>query len=116
MENKHSLCPLCGGEPKRFQSLFRLGVYSYGCPDCEFTTFWGAGLEWSAWEALVSKFPPISRLQLGDELMICNGDIITVEWISPEKDYFYNTESSTSWDSSDVLLWPWELKEKGGEQ
>jgi hypothetical protein len=116
MENKHSLCPLCGGEPQRFESLFTSKLYSFGCPKCGFTTFWGAGLEWDAWEVLVSKFQPISRIRVGDTLMDKSGLTITVSWVSPYKDFFNEVDRGRILDSADVGLWPWEFEEEGGEQ
>nr|DAU76260.1 MAG TPA: zinc-ribbon domain protein [Caudoviricetes sp.] len=116
MENKHSLCPLCGGEPKRFESPFQSELYAYGCPECEFITFWGVRLHWLAWEALVSKFPPIMRIEIGDILELCNGDLVTVSDINEERDHF-KTKGGNVWlNSSVVRTWPWELEVKGGDQ
>ncbi len=115
MENKHSLCPLCGGEPKRFESPFQSELYAYGCPKCEFTTFWGVRLHWFAWEALVSKFPPISRIRVGDTLRDRSGLTVTVSWVSPYKDFFNDVDRERVMDSADVSMWPWELEQEEDE-
>lgn len=116
MKNKHSLCPLCGGEPDRFLSVLMRGVYSYGCPDCGLTTLWGAGLDWSAWEELVSKFPPVLRLREGDTVQLCNSDIVTVSEVDTKMCCF-NTMGGNVWlGGQTVLKWPWEFEQEGGEQ
>lgn len=115
---KHSLCPLCGGEPKRFESPFQSELYAYGCPKCEFTTFWGVRLHWLAWEALVSKFPPIMRVQIGERVKVDSyGEtLFTIESKDIKNFKLYFKETDIDFPdcccAEDISEWPWELDGK----
>ena len=117
---KNLKCPLCGGSFELFEE--GANIYLYQCLDCPLASsvsYTEKGALENAKE-LISKFPPIMRIHQGDNLKLdFEDDILTVIGKDTDRCKIYledckgNTEIATP---DDVEEWPWELKQKGGQQ
>lgn len=130
-------CPLCGGTPEYILEEGD-GICEYaGCPKCGLyvAPSWGdwncspnEEATWQRWRDLVSKFPPVARLKIGDAVSYqpnyrryeCTGKItkietvLTIERIDSHGDPVPDGEDGTFTD--DVTVWPWEFKQEGGAE
>ncbi|MCC8040752.1 hypothetical protein [Akkermansia sp.] len=114
-------CPLCGRSLQFFPDLHEIAMGRIGCPNCDWTTL--LGFEETVWEEaekIVSKFPPIMRVNVGDKLTYFGTrDFVTVvrkdtksceiQIETPEGELYII-------EPKDVHKWPWELERKGGEE
>lgn len=117
---KNLKCPLCGGSFELFEE--GANIYLYQCLDCPLASsvsYTEKGALENAKE-LISKFPPIMRIHQGDNLKLdFEDDILTVIGKDTDRCKIYledckgNTEIATP---DDVEEWPWELKQKGGDE
>lgn len=109
-------CPLCGGSFELFDE--GISTYLYQCLDCplasEVSCTEDGALENA--EELVSKFPPIMRVQKGDKIIYFNnmyhrqgGVVMGVDFTTMR---ILLEDGSTP--SEMVVKWPWELEQKGG--
>ncbi|WP_297405252.1 hypothetical protein [uncultured Akkermansia sp.] len=126
-------CPLCGKILDLNDFLYHkehMGygcheyetAYFYECPDCQLSTEWATtpeeALKYA--ENLISKFPPFMRVHQGNNLKLdFNDDILTVIGKDTDRGKLYlencrgDVEIATP---DDVDQWPWELKQKGGDE
>lgn len=137
-------CPLCGGKPEYIEFECEDGEYDLIQCNCGLCTPAGSypnGEEncWKDWEKLVSKFPPIMRVQERDIIEyeeMCDGDIlngrVTLKTVSSRgetmlqvviidedgNDYldFNGKPEIDTIYSFQIRKWPWELEQKGGEE
>ncbi|MEZ3488445.1 hypothetical protein [Akkermansia muciniphila] len=130
---KKLLCPLCGEMPKFVtKDIDEIEVCQILC-ECGLATevneYWllpkGDPEEdelraWKNWKKLVSKFPPFLRVHQGDNLKLdFEDDILTVIGKDTDRGKLYlencrgDVEIATP---DDVDQWPWELKQKGGDE
>lgn len=107
-------CPICGSE-RTFLDIIPQG-YQYLCTQCglcalrQFTPQEAA----EAWNELVSKFPPVMRVQKGDKIIYFNnlyhrqgGVVMGVDFTTMR---ILLEDGSTPPDM--VVKWPWELEQK----
>lgn len=118
-------CPLCGTPLKAIRGYDVQGVttdWVAGCYNCFFQSshFWKtkkACIE--DMDRLVSLFPPILRVQVGDMLevyafsehlkvLLVNNETCRIQIEDPKGDKYII-------DPTDVCKWPWELEQKGGK-
>jgi hypothetical protein len=113
-------CPICGSK-RTFLDIIPQG-YQYICTQCglcalrQFTPQEAA----EAWNELVSKFPPIMRLQIGDELVVNESNsgyhyFRVTEIYRNESTFFgicLKTNELEQFKYEDVSEWPWELEQK----
>ena len=109
-------CPLCGVSLQFFPDLHEIAMGRIGCPNCDWTTL--LGFEETVWEEaekIISKFPPIIRLKPGDKIMIGIEHLIA-EVVSADltQSKIYTLDGYAY--LCDVVKWPWELEQKGGQQ
>lgn len=118
-------CPLCGETPE---------YIGFGCGDgesdliqcnCGLCTPAGSypnGEEncWKDWEKLISKFPPIMRVKVGDKVEVLetgNKSLISeVRQVRVKQGVIAVIGSRRLYNTIDVFRWPWELERKGGEE
>lgn len=122
-------CPLCGGTPEYILEEGD-GICEYaGCPKCGLyvAPSWGdwncspnEEATWQRWRDLVFKFPPIMRVNQGDNVLVwLSDDIHTVLGVDLEagkihlQDVYGDAESCYP---NGIKKWPWEIKKKGGKQ
>ena len=72
---------------------------------------------WKDWEKLVSKFPPIMRVQEGDLIAVHTGNAIKIQKIKAinKENFLLQTSIGIVYIDA-VLKWPWELEQKGEQQ
>ena len=106
-------CPLCG-------SLLKLDFScKYICPNCELAAKSGITKEEALKRAekLISQFPPIMRVSPGDKLKFFNHQmrqkIASIEKVNLKDGWIKTNKGFARPD--DVILWPWELKQEGGD-
>lgn len=119
---KNLKCPLCGNEMQlrsdEVCSGYYIQLYYYECIGCPLAT---TPVD-SAQEAekqikdLISKFPPVMRVQKGDKIIYFNnmyhrqgGVVMGVDFTTMR---ILLEDGSTPPDM--VVKWPWELEQKGG--
>lgn len=108
-------CPLCGGSFELFEE--GANIYLYQCLDCPLASsvsYTEKGALENAKE-LISKFPPIMRLNQGDKLKFFNHQmrqkIASIEKVNLKAGWIKTNKGFARPD--DVILWPWELKQEG---
>lgn len=127
MKIKDIKCPVCG-------SFFELDIslsyydhhdvnfkdaYRYVCNDCALTSDWGRDKEEAENELrnLIAKFPPIMRLNQGDNVLIWpSDDIYTVLGMDLEAGKIHLQDVHGNADSyypTNIKKWPWEFKREG---
>lgn len=123
-------CPLCGNEITLKYALNTFFArehyndkYYCGCSECEWGVTMAKGtpeLAWKDVEKFLAKFPPIMRLNQGDNVLVwLTDDIHTVLGVDLEsgkihlQDVYGDAESCYP---SGIKKWPWELEQKGGGQ
>jgi len=122
---KELKCPLCGKELVLQKLLTEVEDKYFcraACPRCYWLTAIGRTSEKRSWqdaEEFISKFPPIIRVQKGDNLKLnFSDDIFTVIGRDINlcklylEDCFGNIEPVTP---DKVGEWPWEIDQKGGD-
>ena len=113
-------CPLCGGSFELFEE--GANIYLYQCLDCPLASsvsYTEKGALENAKE-LISKFPPIMRLNVGDNLTYFGtSDFVTVVRKDMEScEIQIETPEGELYiiEPKDVHKWPWELEQKGCRQ
>lgn len=117
-------CPLCGGKAKYFIDDGDGYCEHVGCVECGLYAKanwgeWGGSpneeIMWQRWCDLVFKFPPIMRLNQGDNVLVwLSDDIHTVLGVDLEagkihlQDVYGDAESCYS---NGIKKWPWELEQ-----
>ncbi len=122
-------CPLCGENPEYILEEGDGHCEYAGCPKCGLyaAPSWGDWNcspneedTWQRWRDLVSKFPPIMRLNVGDSLTYFGtSDFVTVVRKDMEScEIQIETPEGELYiiEPKDVHKWPWELERKGGEE
>lgn len=112
-------CPLCGGSFELFEEA--ISTYLYQCLDCPLASA-VSGTKNGALEnaeELISKFPPIMRLQVNDIIAYSSryGQGINnaqVYEIFHDKNVISTSRGYCT--PADVFKWPWELEQKGGAE
>lgn len=119
-------CPLCGTPLKAIRGYDTQGItrnWVAGCYNCFFQSshFWKtkkACIE--DMERLLSLFPPLLRVQVGDKLTYFGtNDIVTVvrkDLETCEIKIEDTTGAHYIIEPKDVHKWPWELGQEGGQQ
>lgn len=126
---KELKCPLCGnkitphyltGEQLCGESVG--GAYYFSCSHCRWSIETKRGTEELALrevEKFISKFPPIMRLNQGDNVLVwLSDDIHTVLGVNLEAGKIHLQDvygDADSYNPTDIEKWPWELKQKGGK-
>lgn len=116
-------CPLCGGKPEYIE--FGCGdgesdLIQCNCGLCTPAGSYPNGEEncWKDWEKLVSKFPPIMRLNQGDNVLVwLSDDIHTVLGTDLALGKIHLQDvygDADSYYPTGIKKWPWELERKGG--
>lgn len=119
-------CPLCGENPEYILEEGDGHCEYAGCPKCGLyaAPSWGDWNcspneedTWQRWRDLVSKFPPIMRLNVGDSLTYFGtSDFVTVVRKDMEScEIQIETPEGELYiiEPKDVHKWPWELERKG---
>lgn len=92
---KEIKCPTCKGKLDQINVLRDGTLVEVGCHKCKWSTHPNSPEEaWKEAEEFISLFPPIMRAEVGDKVIRNAG------WLFQD----------------DVVLWPWELEQKGGQQ
>lgn len=123
-------CPLCGGVPQlTTKQIDEIEVCQILC-ECglgtEVNEYWLDPKDdpeedelraWKDWEKLVSKFPPIMRVQEGDLIAVHTGNAIKIQKIKAinKENFLLQTSIGIVYIDA-VLKWPWELEQKGEQQ
>ena len=118
-------CPRCGGKPEYIE--FGCGdgesdLIQCNCGLCTPAGSYPNGEEncWKDWEKLISKFPPIMRVNAGDNLTYFGtSDFVTVVRKDMEScEIQIETPEGELYiiEPKDVHKWPWELEQKGGAE
>ncbi|MCC8147933.1 hypothetical protein [Akkermansia sp.] len=109
-------CPLCGTQLKQFNDIHDTYHVRVGCQKCKWTTFLTDPEKADqAAEAVISKFPPIMRLNSGDKLLLEGAkDYFTVVSVELGKAVIHTDKGYCYID--DVVKWPWELEQKGRDE
>lgn len=118
-------CPLCGGKPEYIE--FGCGdgesdLIQCNCGLCTPAGSYPNGEEncWKDWEKLISKFPPIMRVKVGDKVEVLetgNKSLISeVRQVRVKQGVIAVIGSRRLYNTIDVFRWPWELERKGGEE
>ena len=113
-------CPLCGKELRlKWCPTMHYRVW---CNYCEWETSNDRGAPEIAWKdakEFISKFPPIKRLNQGDNVLIwLSDDIYTVLGTDLEagkinlQDVYGDADS---YYPTNIKKWPWEFEQKGGD-
>lgn len=116
-------CPLCGGKPEYIE--FGCGdgesdLIQCNCGLCTPAGSYPNGEEncWKDWEKLISKFPPIMRVNQGDNVLVwLSDDIHTVLGTDLEAGKIHLQDvygDADSYDPAGIKKWPWELEQKEG--
>lgn len=125
-------CPMCGEKPQfATKDIDEIEVCQILCKcglATEVNEFWLHPKDdpeedelraWKDWEKLVSKFPPIMRVQVGDKLTYFDnlyhrqsGIVLSVDTTSMR----ILIENGSNPTSEMIIKWPWELEQKGGEE
>lgn len=117
-------CPLCGETPEYIE--FGCGdgesdLIQCNCGLCTPAGSYPNGEEncWKDWEKLISKFPPIMRVKVGDKIEVLetgNKSLISeVRQVRVKQGVIAVIGSRRLYNTIDVFRWPWELERKGGE-
>ena len=120
---KKLLCPLCGEMPEYIE--FGCGdgesdLIQCNCGLCTPAGSYPNGEEncWKDWEKLISKFPPIMRVKVGDKVEVLetgNKSLISeVRQVRVKQGVIAVIGSRRLYNTIDVFRWPWELERKGG--
>lgn len=122
-------CPLCGENPEYILEEGDGHCEYAGCPKCGLyaTPSWGdwncnpnEENTWQRWCDLVSKFPPIMRLNQGDNVLVwLSDDIHTVLGTDLALGKIYLQDvygDANSYYPTGIKKWPWELEQKGGAE
>lgn len=132
-------CPLCGGVPQfATKQIDEIEVCQILCKcglATEINEYWLTPEDdpeedelraWKDWRDLVSKFPPIMRVQAGDKILYnsCDDDYLAkVNDMCRDKnnDVYLKVVNLDSGDEDDVeayqiIRWPWELEQKGEQE
>lgn len=126
---KELKCPLCGGTPEYILEEGD-GICEYaGCPKCGLyaAPSWGdwncnpsKEATWQRWRDLVSKFPPIMRVEQGDNLKLTYADDVSTvvdKDLSRMRIFVQTVYGNIERVScEEVEKWPWELKQEGGTE
>lgn len=125
-------CPLCGETPQfATKDIDEIEVCQILCKcglATEVNEYWLNPKDdpeedelraWKDWEKLVSKFPPLMRLQVNDIITYSSryGQGINnaqVYEIFHDKNVISTSRGYCT--PADVLKWPWELEQKGGAE
>lgn len=124
---KISKCPLCGKDPETQYYSEEEGHDEFwitGCPDCDlFSGITAVSKKNSQadWNNLVSKFPPIMRVQVGDKIIRNGGRAYRIKETDLKDMSLFvvniDDERDGRWLNQDkVALWPWELEQEGGNE
>lgn len=122
-------CPLCGGKPEYILDEGDGHCEYAGCPKCGLyaAPSWGDWNcspneedTWQRWRDLVSKFPPIMRVKVGDKVEVLetgNKSLISeVRQVRVKQGVIAVIGSRRLYNTIDVFRWPWELERKGGAE
>ncbi|MCL6682267.1 hypothetical protein [Akkermansia muciniphila] len=108
-------CPLCGTVLQFFHELKFGGLGRVGCSSCEWVTFLASPPQaWKAAEKYISGFPPIMRVWPGDILQLAELEGLAVV-VSVDRDNGKIYTDKGCCYIPDIIKWPWELGQKGGE-
>lgn len=118
-------CPLCGETPEYIE--FGCGdgesdLIQCNCGLCTPAGSYPNGEEncWKDWEKLISKFPPIMRVKVGDKVEVLetgNKSLISeVRQVRVKQGVIAVIGSRRLYNTIDVFRWPWELERKGGDE
>lgn len=134
---KNIKCPLCGGMPQfATKDIDEIEVCQILCKcglATEVNEYWLNSKDdpeedelraWKDWEKLVSKFPLIMRLKIGDELVVNESNsgyhYFRVTEIYINNSTFFGiclkTNELEQFKCEDVSEWPWELEQKGEQE
>lgn len=117
-------CPLCGNELTSIFRMTKTGSLKnkYGCLICGWETFElrkNENLAWKDAKEFISKFPPIMRLNQGDNVLIwLSDDIYTVLGTDLEAGKIHLQDvygDADSYYPTNIKKWPWEFEQKGGD-
>lgn len=132
---KNIECPLCGGVPQfATKQIDEIEVCQILCKcglATEVNEYWLNPKDdpeedelraWKDWEKLVSKFPPIMRVQVGDRIRHVyqfnpyRGTPRIVEEVNVQEWWIRATGNKPILRPNEITTWPWELEEKGEQQ
>ena len=110
-------CPLCRTNSEYF--LHEIGTNPYyattaklfGCPTCKVGFNHPDG-----WKEYVSKFPPIMRVQVGDNVITHDGEVVVKNKDMKDLSLYVGRkdECTSEWILQDeIYVYPWELEQNG---
>lgn len=113
-------CPLCKEKLEQFNILRDGTLVEVGCHKCKWSTHPNSPEEaWKEVKELISLFPPIMRLNQGDNVLVYFAyDIYTVidTYVPSGAIYLQDVYGDVhSCGVNDIKKWPWELEQKGGK-
>lgn len=77
-------------------------------------------MAWKDAEEFISKFPPIMRVNQGDNVLVCfDYNIFTVIDMDWPRGKIYLQDiygEAHSCNADEIDKWPWELEQKGGTE
>ncbi|MBS5508692.1 MAG: hypothetical protein KHX31_08655 [Akkermansia sp.] len=113
-------CPLCGKLLKLSTIENKGQLHFFACYKCNYQLRMSPrkdfALEYA--EKFISKFPPIMRLNQGDNVMVhFSDDTHTVLYTNVDRGKIYLQDvygNALPYDVDEIKQWPWELEQKGG--
>lgn len=115
-------CPLCGN-PLKLSTIENKGqLHFYACYECNYQLRMSPHKDFALEYAkiFISKFPPIMRLNKGENVMLfADKGIYTIIDIDLPKGRIYlkdEDEYKSYYYADEIEIWPWELEEKGREK
>lgn len=121
---KNIKCPICGAAYTLSTYGFpeKIEAYRFECEECDY----GFDRRESYEEAVsvakkfISEFPPIMRLNQGDNVLVwLSDDIHTVLGVNLEAGKIHLQDvygDANSYNPTGIKKWPWELEQKGGAE
>lgn len=115
-------CPLCGN-PLKLSTIENKGqLHFFACYKCNYQLRMSPSKDFALEYAktFISKFPPIMRLNQGDNVLVwLSDDIHTVLGTDLASGKIHLQDvygDADSYYPTGIKKWPWELERKGGQQ
>ena len=133
-------CPLCGEKLKMIQPYEYESIMAPGCLECGYQVLdktdmnntlsiiteidpYDNTFNDKSLEHFISKFPPIMRLKIGDELVVNESSTLYHYFRVTEIDInagifmgtCLKTDKLEQFKFEEIVTWPWELEQKGGK-
>lgn len=120
-------CPICGTPLKAIRGYDVQGVttdWVAGCYNCfiQSSHFWKTKKECiEDMDRLVSLFPPIMRVQVGDKVRHLyqfnpyRGTPRVVEEVNVQEGWIRATGNKSILRPNEITTWPWEIEQKGSK-